>query len=68
MTQMHVPNDVLDKRHKNIYTGFLGTENLEQQETKDAVTWDLKKCAMRLKSGSNLFRYVHWRAVIKVIH
>jgi hypothetical protein len=26
---------------KNIYTVFLGTENLEQQETKDAVTWDL---------------------------
>jgi hypothetical protein len=40
MTQMHVPNGVLDKGHKNIYTDFLETENLEQQETKDAVTWE----------------------------
>lgn len=38
MTQMHVPDEVLDKGHKNIYTDFLETENLEQQETKDAVT------------------------------
>lgn len=40
---MHVPNDALEKGHKNIYTVSLGTENLEQQETKGAVTRDLKK-------------------------
>jgi hypothetical protein len=43
MTQIHVPNDVLDKAHNNIYMVFLGTENSEQQETKDVVTWVLKK-------------------------
>ena len=43
MTLPHVPNDLLEKGHKNIYKIFLGTKNFEQQGTKDAVTWVLKK-------------------------
>jgi len=31
---MHDPHDVLDMGYKNIYTVFVGTENLEQQEKK----------------------------------
>jgi hypothetical protein len=43
MTEPHIPNDVLDKGHKNIYKVFLVIENLEQKETEDVVTWALKK-------------------------
>jgi hypothetical protein len=42
MTQPHVPNNVLDKGQKYLQV-FLGIENLEQQETKDFVTWALKE-------------------------